>query len=915
MIKKIFSLAILFSTPMFSQVARDTIWVDSYDYVTARKNAESFKIAKDIKGEPTLKSIEVYNAASKKIESKGKGTLQEGGQVLYTGAVNYYNKEGKIDATYTYDQDNMIAKAETIDPRNGNKYICTYSDNMIQDGQAIYNWQGTYIYVEAEGGIYTRYEIINPKNEKNYIAYFFDENNYITGEKYFDINGEVKQQATYSGGTPYDGYVTALDYDSFTVQSISEYGEGTMISTVAYYTTGKVKSKSTTVANVTTDVYYDQAGKEMGTFTSKLEDDGYSTYQEGTNYIFNTYDSHPDEIYSIYTYKQNVPVLVKEYYTFPKKNAVKSITYSNEESYIQKVEYFNEDGSSKGQITYNEDGYTPKEGTMIVGNVSSIYKNSKLVERTETYENGKVFEVTKNNTSVYYDQKGKEIGRIDFKLDPIYGSMSYITGTRYVLSNDLISTVAKYEKELLVYQADYDTNADKAVLSTESYYSNNALIKEVEYHDNGKKAKVSTYSPNSYSYTPVKETHFDKTGKEIGTYDYIAQTGTRIELSYDKQVTSIEKLQDGNLLSKKGYALKTGSNSYASNSYFLQADIDYNKQGKFYNEKGEIISTATYKDGVPYEGTVTIIDSYYKTETVYKNGHKVGKETIKYSSGDEIININYYDDKGELTKIESYENSTLKTSSEYKDNVIHGVSTYYDSEGEVLSMLTYHEGVPYEGVLTEASYINFTTKGFENGELTYVKVYNVDDAYSPTNLLMEEHYRTNTSFERTIYHAETEAIVYKYNLTDSELDGAYQYYENGKVKYQATFKDGTLVDGSVGIVDFNYEPYNYYSSYEASEDTSKYTVLSNKKGTYTISILNTDDNKEVFKMEAKVKKGDHSLNPLASKKIKLENLYPNNEYNVMSYYSSPYDYAVDAAATAVAADAAAVEATASAYYE
>src|SRR5690606_35435789 len=125
---------------------------------------------------------------------------------------------------------------------------------------------------------------------------------------------------------------------------------------------------------------------------------------------------------------------------------VKSITYSNEESYIQKVEYFNEDGSSKGQITYNEDGYTPKEGTMIVGNVSSIYKNSKLVERTETYENGKVFEVTKNNTSVYYDQKGKEIGRIDFKLDPIYGSMSYITGTRYVLSNDLISTVAKYEK-------------------------------------------------------------------------------------------------------------------------------------------------------------------------------------------------------------------------------------------------------------------------------------------------------------------------------------------------------------------------------------------------------------------------------------------------------------------------------------
>lgn len=908
MIKKIFSLAILFSTPMFSQVVKDTIWVDSYDYVTTKKDAESFKLAKPIKGNSSLNSIEVYNAKTKLIESKGNGKFQENSAtVLYQGDVKYYDKKGKVNATYTYDQDNVISKSETIDPRNGKVYHCTYSENNLYNGEAFYDWKGVYVYMLVEDGHYKEYLVINPNNDKNRVIYTFDENNVLSAENYYDENGQLKYSGTYNEGQNYSGEFTLLDYEEFGILSISKYADGVSLNTTSYYKNGKVKSTSVVKGNLTTEVYFDKTGKQLGTYTSKLEDDGYSTYQNGTIYYFNVYGNTPDEIYAIYHYKDNAAIKVEDYYVAPEKNMVKMITYNSEENLTLKKEYFSPDGKLKGQLVYNADGYTPQDGTDYADNMTTTYKNGKLVERVENYSDGKVFESTKNGLSVFYDMKGKEMGRVTFRLEPTYNTETYITGTRYTIQNDLISDVSKYEKEALIYQGSYDAKEGKSVISSETFYQNSNITKVIEYYSNGKKASIAQYSPSSYSYSPLKSTFFDNTGKELGTYDYVSQSGTLVEFSYDKQIISNIKYNNGNAVSKKGYVQNYNSGS----TYFLQSDIDYNKQGKFYNEKGQLISTVTYKEGAPYEGTTYESDSYYITETTYKKGVKVGQETVKYLHNDELVNINYYDNEGELTKVDTYTNGTLESVAEYHEGLQHGTTTYYNNEGEVLSTLVYNGGVPHDGVMTTIDYLHYTTLEYKDGVISSKKVSSLDDSgVAPLTLILEENYQNESTFKRSINNAETGKPIYKYAIKDNNLDGQYQYYENGKVKYQATLKDGILTDGTISINDLNFDSYNYYSN-----NNSKYTVLTNKKGNFTVKVFDAD-NKELFKMEAKVKKGDSSLNPLTSNKINIENLYPSSEFNVSSYYGA-YDYAVDAAATAVdaAADAAMAVPASEAYYE
>ncbi|MDM1345851.1 hypothetical protein HX017_01775 [Myroides marinus] len=908
MIKKIFSLALLFSTPMFSQVARDTIWVDSYDYISTKKDAESFKLAKPIKGNSNLQSIEVYNAKTRLIESKGNGVFQDGSAtVLYQGDVKYYNKNGKVNATYTYDENNMITNSESIDPRNGKVYKCAYSDNNLYNGEAFYDWKGVYVYMLVEDGHYKEYLVINPKNDKNRVVYTFDENNILSAESYYDESGKVVHTGTYSEGQNYNGEFTLLNYDEFGILSISKYTDGVSLNTTSYYKNGKVKSTSVVKGNLTSEVYFDKNGKQLGTYSSKLEDDGYSTYQNGTLYYFNAYGTDPDEIYAIYHYKDNAAIKVEDFYVAPEKNTVKMITYNSEENLTLKKEYFTPDGKLKGQLVYDADGYTPKDGTDYADNMTTTYKNGKLVERVENYSNGKVFESTKNGLSVFYDMKGKEMGRVTFRDEPMYGTEVYISGTRYTIQNDLISDVSKYEKEALTYQGSYDNKEGKSVLSSETFYQNSNITKVVEYYSNGKKASIAIYSPSSYSYSPVKSTFFDNTGKELGSYDYVTQTGTLVEFSYDKQIISNIKYSNGNAISKKGYAQNQNSGS----KYYLQSDIDYNKQGKFYNEKGELISTVSYKDGAPYTGTTYDSDSYYITEATYNKGVKIGKETVKYLHSDEIVNINHYDNEGELTKVETYTNNTLESVAEYHEGLQHGTTTYYNSEGEVLSTLIYNGGVPYEGTLTTIDYSHYTTVDYKDGVITSKKISTLDDsATAPLTLVLEEVYQNETTFKRTINDAETGKTIFKYGVKDNDLDGQYQYYENGKVKYQATLKEGILTDGTIAINDLNYSSYNYYS-----DNSSKYTVLTNKKGNFTVKVYD-ENNKELFKMEAKVKKGDSSLNPLTSNKITLDNLFPSNEFNVPSYYGA-YDYAVEAAATAVdaAADAAMAVPAAEAYYE
>lgn len=870
MYKRLLPLVLLFSSSMFGQVVRDTVWQDVYKYPTTKESATTFTVYSTAKNQK-LSDIQVFNKETNTLVQKGKGIRGTYNAPVYEGEVVEFDKLGKKTATSFY-ADEMITKMISHHPITKEEFVMYFEEGVPHNGKIIQSLNNSFVFVNSEDGKYVDYYIFNPENPKNRIVYYLDENNTFAGEEYFDATGKSIYKSNYSGNLPLDGQSVTINYHTFTISNVSDYVNGDVTKITDYFVSGKVRATGIVKGNTTTTTYFDANGKQLASNTTTTSNDYDVTY-EGDVYTYNDNTAYPDLISTIYTYKKGIVTKYATYTIEKDKNYLDNIAYYKD-SYPTKIEYYNADGTNKSTLTYKENSYDPLDGILEEYNTTTVYKNGIVLDIKQTYENGKLFKHASATQATFYDKSGKVIGKTTYKTDS-YGYSSPYEGTSFELFEDNLYSQSRYKQGVLEYEANYSYTNFNGKITDEVFYKDGNKVKAVSYYPNGKKKKEEVYSSNAYVYEPINTTYYDATGKVIGMYDAIKNDGTKYEFYDDENIQSIKKYKNGELTYAKVYELIPNQEIYSATpvKYYLQSEIDYAKQGKFYDTNGSLLSTATYKNGVPYNGKVYLTDEYQKTEVNFINGAKDGVETL-YSIYDQEVTQKTYYEKGTRVKEEYFSNGLILKTCPYVDDQINGDVIFYDTEGDLLSTLTYVDGEPMDGESITADYYRTTKEVYVDGIVVTTNYYNYED-YTP---IMDQIRIGENAFERTVYNDAGE-VNYQYELNEGKLNGSYKYFVNGKVKYQAELHEGKLISGSIVITDLKHDAY----SYGYSTPTSYSIVTASKKET-KVQKLDIETNKVVFELSAKVKKGNTDDNPILNTEIDSSSLYPTNELNTNYAY-------------------------------
>lgn len=864
MYKKLLPIALLFSSAIYSQTAKDTLWVNTYDEVTTKALASSFRLSKPSK-KSGLEEITTYNKDTKAIEIKGLGSIDSQKTITYDGKVTYYNADGSINFDMFFEQGNAI-KITSTDPFTQEDYTLTYENGYPYDGTMVQLYKNAYFYYVISEGVYVSYIYVNKDNADEKYLFTFDEDNNIIDEQFINAKGEIVYSATYEGGAVQNGTSIVLDYDTFRPSSTSTYVNGVNTESVFYFKSGQVKYKTTATATKTTTVFYDDKGKVLGTYKADLDEYGSESNQEGIYLFYNEYSETPDTPTSQSEYKKGSLVKETIFYDQPTAFVPKSIKFYKGDYYLEKIEYFHADGSKKGELIYNEDGYTPQNGVAYDDDSVTTYKDGILVAKKSFYATGELFEDATELTSTYYNKKGAVIGKLQSKKGT-YGYTEPFTGDFITLTNDEIGSKIKYELGQSVYSATYEAYPSydsKPILREEVFTPLNGTPKRIYYTRQGKKSREELFSKNYYDENILKVTYFDAKGKVTGVFDNIEKEGTQYTFFDNDVIESTSTYSKGELIYKKEYANKNGSYSTEIDPY-LASEINYNKEGVFYDMEGNVIAKASYKAGKPYTGTVSIYDGYSTTISSYEKGLKEGVETFKSDYADYVATKTYYK-AGQIVKEENYLDNYLQSSKMYKDGELNGPTTFYDEEGEVIATLEYKDGYAHQGTNIAYGYESNAYTTYENGLITYEKTVSTYTGL----LLSEEKMLADGSTQKSIYD-ENEALIYQYGMKDYALHGTCIYYEKGKAKYKSTFDEGRLVEGTVALKSWG-DTYNYYDY-----DESSYFVCTLQKSSMTIQRLAKDTNKVIFELTSKLKKGKMEDNPIFQNKIDSTTLYPSTD--------------------------------------
>lgn len=868
MYKKLLPIALLFSSAIYSQTAKDTLWVNTYDEVTTKALASSFKIAKPVKNKEGFKEISTYNKETKAIEVKGMGSFDQNNTITYDGKVTYFNADGSVNFDMFFEQGNAT-KITSIDPFTQEDYTLTYENGYPYDGTMVQLYKNAYFYYAISEGVYLSYIYVNKDNADEKYIFTFDEDNNIVDEQFINAEGEIVYSAAYEDGMVKNGTSITLDYDTFRPISTNVYVNGVNTESVFYYKSGQVKYKTTTSTTKTTTVFYDSKGTKVGTYTADVDEYGSESNQEGIYLFYNEYSDAPDEVTSQSEYKKGSLVKETIFYAQPTAFVPKSIKYYKGDYYLEKIEYFNENGSKKGELIYNEDGYTPQNGVAYDDDSVTTYKDGILIAKKLFYSTGELFEEANENTSTYYNKKGSVIGKLQSKKgEPRYYTEPY-QGDYLTLTNDEIGTKISYDKGQIVYSATYEpypSYDSKPVLREETFSPVNGPSKRIYYSREGKKSREEILNKSDYDQSILKVTYFDAKGKVTGVFDNVEKEGTQYAFFDNDAIQSVSTYSKGQLTYKKEYANKNGMYSEDIVPY-LVSEINYNKEGVFYDAEGNQIAKASYKDGKPYTGTVSTTDGYSTTVTTYAKGLKEGLETFQSDYSDSIDNKTYYE-AGEIVKEEVYSDSYLQSTKTYKKGEVLDTTVFYDESGEEIAHLQYRDGYPYEGTFIAYGYESNVYTTYEESRITYEKGVNTYTG----NTVYEKQLLPDGSMQRSVYD-ENETLVYQFGIKDYTLHGSCIYYENGKAKYKSRFEDGHLVEGTVALKTWT-DSYNYYSY-----DESTYFVCTVQKSSMTIQRLSTETNKVTFELTSKLKKGEMKDNPILQNAIDSSNLYPYYEGN------------------------------------
>lgn len=641
----------------------------------------------------------------------------------FHGEVTWYYESGEVQQKAQYAHGLMNGTFTVFAPDGSKLSEGDYEDGEAVDGTYMTIGAGYYYLMTYENGHIVREEVYAIDKENKTKAVYVYENNEVSSVAYYDQAGNLMGKSDeIINGHIHNGHFVEFYYNPLAPRSISEYKEGVSLDPKKYfYISGELQKEIYTKGNdYEKEVYYDKNGKQLALLTY----DGYMPY-DGSQYIFMV-DSDLVSTITPYVNGKIEGELMKYHDNGQLAEIIPYVAGYRE----GKAKFYNEDGQLLHEGVYRND--YPYEGSfngLFTTAEVVTYAAGKRVEEKTFHSNGTLQkEHIVGKTNILYDSLGNEIARLTYRDGYPY------EGKLIEMYDGLISSINTYKSGVLTISEIYENGLP---YETTTYNKDYGYDKKTTYYSNGQVKKEAFYE----EYYVKQEKAYDKTGKPLGVFIATpVKSGKEVIFSNDI-IQIVNEYKAGALINEAKF------NTKGQPLYQIVAE----GQSMFYDTKGQFLSQAIYKEGLPYEGTVYKYDVYseYITEqTTYKEG---------VPHGEQLIFLDSYFDKQLMPS------QTFTFDMGVKD----GPATKY-SQGKILEITTYKDGEL-------------------DGE---AKFYNQDGTLNSTS-----YYKANQPFEGVFYNYDYAGVISQISTySNGQPDGLWQYYDYRGMYKEEIYKDGDLIE-------------------------------------------------------------------------------------------------------------------------
>jgi antitoxin component YwqK of YwqJK toxin-antitoxin module len=787
-----------------TKAQQDTTWYNHLNQPSDKENSSYFRPYPEKIGD--LFYIKHYY---KNGNLNFEGLSKEVKNIIFQGEVKVYSEDGQYHKTMVFENGILLSEKTT---HNGGEYTLTYLDNRPDNGTRFYDGSPSNLTSYKDGKIIkektyypddkTLKTITNFSNGNKEEVITYNKSGAIIGKLIFE-NGEVKE-----------GQLIHFQYNSpEIINKISYYSNFEYIYSDYFYSNGKPKS-IINLQDPPSEKFYDKKGNILGEISYQGNIRNQRRFN-GLHIVFFRQKEDSD-IPKHKSYYQKGKVRKQEDY-YSNGNIKKYSIYDSNGYYLSQEISFSENGDTLAFLEYKN--HSPWSGLQINSNHKTWYEEGIKIKEIDYYLNSEIpFKIFELNKEEYYDRQGKLIatmhlrgqenykkaynGTIATHNDGLYDFFSYKFGRIVKIESN---TRNSYTKKVFKHIKIYDEHSNSEMIREQKFFSNGQLSTDITYEYNKKK----------------ESTFYSISGELIGKYDYDKKDGILIKYfdNTDQMESYIVRKNDDML-----YEKKFKENYYAQDGdkdrYFLFYEIDINKEAKFYEQNGKLRYFLTFKNQKPYSGK--LYSPYNNSIYTYKNGKREG-EYLKietFSTPNAIVESGQFVNDKKEGEFKYFDYHKLDHTIEYKNDLKHGLSKYYNKEGEIISTIEYIDDKPYNGIVNKKK----EKITYKNGIKTerFITSRYEGDKY--------EIIKGNDIF-KTTYFPNSENIKYTYKLNDKNqlIDNITRYDKNGKVLHQAQMKDGEFVSGTLRIK--NTSDYNRNVGYY---------VVNKKVGTVHIEIYQKD---------------------------------------------------------------------------
>ena len=521
----------------------DTIWLSDNGSLSLKKEAKYFRFIKKNKDNYTINDY--FSNGNKKLQQNFKINNDK----TFTGELNSYYPNGNLLLQQNI-VSNTIEGACKSYLKDGTKKESIFKNNNIFDGKFLIETETEVYETIAKDGVVLLKKYYNKGNlNSGEVTEYINgkvkktvyNNNKIAAESFLDNYGFVEN------GVNYHFYPFENSYKLYELSFVKNRKE---YKNQVFYKNGSLQCEKNISLINETENFYDNKGIKIGTLITGI---GKNSSLNGTKVDFDT----NGEIIEISKYIDWINTESSEFINGLKTKLIRR-DKSNQPIYN---ENYDSNGKIISKLFYDLKSKLPANGTLILPYKITEYKNKVIISQKEHYKSGKLFSEIIKDERIFYDEKGKEMGKLShYNLDQVGENIEfyhnyeyYLNGKKFILNEGKCTGYEVYKNKSKIEEIVYSEKSDiENTIYRHSFYvpkSENTYsqrpIKIIEYYNTGQKRKEEIVNDDG---DILRTTVFDINGRVMGKYDNLSFTG---EVFYDDG--SIKKYKNGDLIYEKKY--------------------------------------------------------------------------------------------------------------------------------------------------------------------------------------------------------------------------------------------------------------------------------------------------------------------------------------------------------------------------